>query len=185
MSQDAISSGVAIRPSSGPSASAADDNRMSATAVAATKRLGMDMRDLAAFADGPAGDPIEVIDRSDAAIGYQTSASRLNIARLVGRAALQDRRATVPMPGNPKTGQRFRQHRFLKGGRRPTFPAIGGDIDLADLAVAGPGQPRYLVEPRSLHHQAGRGMGNHRFGFDRGAELHRLSFGHRDRVSRR
>src|SRR6516225_1905847 len=87
MSQDAISSGVATRPSPGSSARAGDDR----TSKAATaRRLGIDVRHLSVLADGPAGDSIEVIDRFHAAIRDQAGTGRLNIARIVCRAALQD-----------------------------------------------------------------------------------------------
>src|SRR6516164_1072149 len=126
MSQDAISPGVASRPSPGPSASAVAD-RTSQAAAAATRRLGIGVRHLSVFADGPAGDTIEMIDCSDAAIRDQARPARLNIARLVCHAALQDGGAAVPAPRNAEPGQRFRQNRLLKGGGRPACSAISGD----------------------------------------------------------
>src|SRR5271165_5888921 len=105
MPQEAISSGLATRPSPGPSASAADD-RTSKLAVAVTRRLGIDVRHLSVFADGPAGYSVEVIDRFHAAISDQAGAGRLNIARIVGRAALQDCGAAVPAPLHTEAGRR-------------------------------------------------------------------------------
>src|ERR1700751_5433508 len=134
MSQDAISSGEATRPSPGPSASAADDSTSKLVVIMA-RRLGIDVPHLTVFADGPAGDPIKVIDRLRAAFRDQTGTGRLNIARLVYSAALQDCGATTPAPPNPEAGQCFRQNRLLKGRRRPAVPTIGRDFDLAYLAV--------------------------------------------------
>src|SRR5438132_63615 len=142
VSQGAMSSAVASRPRSGPSASAAGEQTSKGKA---RRRLRIDMRHLAVFADGPAGDADEMVNGSHSAIREQLGTRRLNIARLVSCAALQDGDASVPAPGNAETSQRFRQHRFLKGCRCPAFAAVGRDIHLGDLAIAGPGEPGNLI----------------------------------------
>src|SRR5215469_12573690 len=76
MSQDAISSEVASLPSSGPSASAADD-MPSKAATAERERLRINMRQLPLFADGPAGDAIEVVNCFHSAIREQLRTRRL------------------------------------------------------------------------------------------------------------
>src|SRR5689334_11381170 len=181
MSQEAISSEVASLPSSGPSASAADD-RPSKAATAKRERLGINMRQLPLFGDGPAGDAIEVVNAFHSAIPEQLRTRRLNIPRLVGCAALQNSGAAVPAPGDTEAGQRFRQHWLLEGGWCPAFATIGRDIHLGDLAIARPGEARNLIEAYSLHRQAGRGMRNHRLAFHREDELQRLTVRQRDRI---
>src|ERR1700724_782019 len=113
MSHTAISSGVAGCPRSGVSASATVD--ITSNAEAALKCLGIDMPDLPALADRPAGDAVEVIESLGASFGDQRGTRRLDIPGTVRRAALQHRRAAIPAPRHVEPGQGLWQYRLLQG----------------------------------------------------------------------
>src|SRR5262249_27924470 len=128
ISQAAISSGVATTPRWGLSANAELQTNASAEAARA-RRLRIDMLHLADVANAPARDAIEMINRFAAAIGDEGGARWLDIAGIVRRAALQDRRSAIPMPRHLEARQRHSQQRLLQHGRRPALAAVGRDFD--------------------------------------------------------
>src|SRR5262245_53837881 len=105
MSHDAISSGAAMRPRFGVSATAASETTVSAKA-AARSRLRVDMLDLPILGNAPARDPIEVVECLGATIGDELGARRLGIACIVRGAALQDSWPAVPAPRHAEPRQR-------------------------------------------------------------------------------
>src|SRR5262245_37033892 len=101
MSQDKISSGVAMRPKFGLSAGAELDTTASAEA-AMKRRLRVDMLQLPVVGHAPSRNAIEVIDCLGAALGDELGARGLDIAGVVGSAALQEGGAAVPTPREAK-----------------------------------------------------------------------------------
>src|SRR5438105_1384539 len=110
MSQAASSSGAATRPRFGVCASAALPTAPSARA-SATNRLRVDMLDLPARGNAPAGNTVEMVDGLAAAPGNQFGARRLKITGLIGGATLQHGRTAVPAPRHAEPRERHRQHR--------------------------------------------------------------------------
>src|SRR6516162_736380 len=83
MSHAASSSGVAMRPRFGPSAAACQTKPSVSTT--SEKPLRVDMHDLSALGDTPAGNAVEVIDGFVAAPGDQLGAGRLDVAGVIAR----------------------------------------------------------------------------------------------------
>src|SRR4051812_30369833 len=164
MSHGATSSGVMSFPRFGLSANAADENKPSAQA-AATAALCVDMLHLSLLGHAPGRDRIGVVDRPASTIGDHFLARWLDVAYVVGRAALQDSGAAVPAPRHAETRQRLRQHRLLQSCRRPTLAAVSRDFDLGDLAITRPGKACDLVDARLLHGESRRWTRNHRLAF--------------------
>src|SRR5262252_8222708 len=77
-------------------------------------------------------------------------------ASLVGCTALQDRRATIPVPRNAEASECFTQNRRLQRRLRPALATVGRDLDFADAAIPGKGNARDLVEAGPLHVQSRR-----------------------------
>src|SRR5437764_13742485 len=101
----------------------------------------------------PALDRIEVIDRAErpgeAADVDELLQARLQIAGLVGRAALQNGGLAVPEPREAEPRGADRQHRVLQRREIPAFAAVTRDFHARDPAAPAPGQPADLVEPRT------------------------------------
>src|SRR6476660_8640849 len=111
MSQDAISSRAATRPRSGLSARAALQTR--ASVAAGRKRLRVNMVHLPALGNAPAGNTVEMVECFGAPLGNEFSTRRLDIAGLIGGAALQDGGAAVPAPRHTEPRERHGQYRML------------------------------------------------------------------------
>src|SRR3989442_15152132 len=157
MSQAAISAGPIAFPRFGPSAKAGLQTRASTSTTAKLSRSRVDMRDLPLAVDRPARDAVVVLarkgrggrDRSRlAAVGHDLSPGRLDVAGLVPRARLQDRRTAIPAPRHTEPREGLAQHRLLQRRRRPALPAVRRDHDLRDPAVARIRDAGNLVEPR-------------------------------------
>ena len=117
--------------------------------------LSIDIGRLPLLVDAPALDRIVVIDcprRPRSAMNCR--ARRLHHAGVVGGAALQHGRTAVPLPRRAEAHRRLRQDRALQRRRRPALAAVGRDLDLADAAVARPGEAGDLVEARALQREA-------------------------------
>src|SRR3954471_23853510 len=122
-----------------------------ANAGAASKtkrRLGIDMAHASVRIDGPARDAVVVLAweaerrryaRRLAALRDDLGARRLHVALVVPSAALQYRRAAIPLPRHAKARERLAHHRLLQRGLRPALAAVGRHHDLGDLAGAGIG----------------------------------------------
>src|SRR5688572_20119799 len=145
MSQDAISAGVAGRPSRGPSCANAEKAIVETND--ARSRLRIDMAHLPFLVHRPAGDTIGVIVAGVTALRDHGVACPLHIAGIVGAAALQDRRPPVPSPWHVEAHRRLGQDLRLDRRLRPALAAVGRDLDLAHDAAAapGPGQAWDLV----------------------------------------
>src|SRR5687767_4207014 len=111
MSHGAISSGDMTLPRFGLCANATDENKPSAQAIAKAA-LCVDMFHLSLLGHAPGRDRIGVVDRPASTISDHFLARRLDVAYVVGRAALQDSGAAVPAPRHAKTRQRLRQYRL-------------------------------------------------------------------------
>src|ERR1700733_12499771 len=137
MSHEAISSGLAALPRLGPSASAPPHPTTSAE-QATRNALRIDMFDLAALCDAPAGNPVEMVIRPPSAIGNELGPRRLHVSGFFGRAVLGGGRAAIPSPGGAEPRDRLWQNRLLERRQRPASAAVGGDFDLRDPSIAGP-----------------------------------------------
>src|SRR4029077_19073368 len=95
--------------------------------------LGVNIGDAPSFVDRPTLDRIEVIDRAErpvrSADGDQLLERRLNVAGLVGAAALQDGGLAIPHPriGEADGADRLRHDIELR--RPPTLAAIDRYVD--------------------------------------------------------
>src|SRR5262245_36305540 len=103
MSQEARSSAEIGLPSFGPcwaDAGAASTRTAAGTAAARNLYIGLriDILHLAIAGHGPRLDHVVVVLRALAAQRDELRAARLDVAGLVGAAALQHRRAAVPLP---------------------------------------------------------------------------------------
>src|SRR3954463_1549881 len=98
MSHAAISSGVAARPRFGLSAANAAAEATARPEAAIRRALRVDMLHLAFVGNCPGRNGVGVIDRSVAARGDHLLTRGLQITGVVGRAALQDGRPTIPAP---------------------------------------------------------------------------------------
>src|SRR3990172_3182683 len=90
----------------------------------------------------------------------------LDIAVFIRAAGLEHRLFPVPIPGETKPGKRMAQHRLLKLGVLPGLAAVGGDLDPADGAPAGPGQAADLIESAAGQLLSAGGEGDDRFRID-------------------
>src|SRR2546427_9767975 len=111
MSQEAISSGAAMRPRFGFSASAALETTAS-TEAAARRWLCVNMFDLPILGNAPARDPIEMVECLRAAIGDELGARRLELVGIVRGEALQDGRSADPYPRHPELHTHLRHSRL-------------------------------------------------------------------------
>src|SRR5437763_16083165 len=107
MSHGATSSGVMTLPRFGLCANATDENKPSAQA-AARAALCVDMLHLSRLRHAPGRDRIGVVDRPGSTIGDHFLTRRLDVAYVVGRAALQDSGPAVPAPRHAEPPQRLR-----------------------------------------------------------------------------
>src|SRR5216683_128858 len=80
----------------------------------------------------PANDAVEHFAEVGAAYCDQLGASGLNVAGLVGRPALEDRFAPIPVPREAKSRVADRQHRLLQRRVAPGFTAIGAHFHFCD-----------------------------------------------------
>src|SRR3989442_9469076 len=137
MSQAAISAALIGFPRFGPSAKAALE--ASASTRAEPRSLCVNMGDLAFAVDRPARGAVVVLAREGrdgrarlrlAALGHDLRAGRLHVAALVPRAALQDRRPAIPVPGHAEPRERLAHYRLLQLSVNPALAAIGRDHDL-------------------------------------------------------
>src|SRR5712692_10162492 len=165
MSQAAISAGLISFPRFGAWAKAALEPRASTTAK--TRSLRIDMFHLPIALDCRGRDGVVVLAREArygrdlrglAAHGHDLSPGRLHVAGLVPRAALQDRRAAILVPGHAEAGEGLAVHRFLQRRLRPALAAIGRHHDLRNPAVARIGDAGNLVEAGLLQHHSRRGV---------------------------
>src|SRR5215831_19231908 len=98
---------------------------------------------------------------SDAPVLVQLRNRGLNVT-LVIRATRHDHRLfSVPSPVKGKPGMRLREHRRLKLRFLPCLATVGGYIDLADRAPAGPGQAGNLDISLAEFFRPGRRPRNH------------------------
>src|SRR5258706_2076978 len=118
MSQAAISAAVIGLPSPGPSATATLAKQANATPAAQPENLCINMSDLAFAVDRPARDAVVMLRRERGhrrdglgltTLGDNLGTRRLHVAGLVPCAALQNSRTAIPIPRQPKSGQRFWQ----------------------------------------------------------------------------
>src|SRR5258707_6662911 len=100
---------------------------------------------LAASRDAPGPDRVIVVEIILAANREKLSQGRLDVTGLIGRAALNDDRLTVPLPRKSKASQRPCQHRLLQLRLLPALTVIDLDIDTFDLAMAAPGDAADFV----------------------------------------
>src|SRR6266850_3298108 len=155
MSQAVISAGSSGFPRFGAWAKTALEPRESARTKAVIGILRINMFDLPLVIDRPARDGVVVLARKSrygrdfrrlAAQGHDLSARWLRVAGLVPGAALEDRRAAIPVPGHAEPGESLAVHRFLQRRLRPALTTIGGHHDLRNPAVARIGDAGNLVE---------------------------------------
>src|SRR5947209_19134640 len=115
--------------------------------------LSVDIADAPILGDGPALDRVEMVDRAEEAVEPaqldKLLQRGLEIAGLVGAAALQDRRLAVPEPREAEARGADRQQRLLQRRDAPALAAIGRDVDPRHLAAAAPGEAGDLVEARA------------------------------------
>src|SRR5262245_18579194 len=132
-SQAATSASVIGLPSFGDCASAAPAPT-AATSSAGSRTLRVDMLDLPARVDAPAGEAVvmlvweaERIGRllGLAARGDELGAQRLHVARFVPSAALDHHRLAVPAPRHAEARERLWMHRPLPRGLRPALAGGG------------------------------------------------------------
>src|SRR4030095_3996501 len=168
MSQAAISAGSIGFPRFGPWAKAGLEPRESARTKAVIGILRVKMFDLPLVVDRPARGAVIVLARKGgyerdlrrlAAQGHDLSARRLHVTGLVPCAALQDRRAAIPVPGHAEPGESLTVDRFLQCRLRPALTTIGRHHDLRNPAVARIGDAGNLVEAGLFQRQPRRGMG--------------------------
>src|SRR5215470_17971242 len=110
--------------------------------------LGVDMFHLPSALNRPSRDAVVVLAREACyrrnlrrlpACGHDLSASRLYIAGLVPRAALQYSGTALPSPRHAKATEGLAVHRFLKRRLRPALATISRHHDLRNSSVAGIG----------------------------------------------
>src|SRR5215831_12640114 len=120
----------------------------STSTAAKIRSLRINMFDLPSALDRPSRDAVIVLAREAcyrrnlrrlAACGHDLSASRLYIAGLVPRAALQYSGTALPSPRHAKATEGLAVHRFLKRRLRPALATISRHHDLRNSSVAGIG----------------------------------------------
>src|SRR5829696_6197021 len=187
MSHPAICAGAATRPYPNEPGSAAPAKPTAARRMAATARQilrELYIEDAPVRFDLPGLDRIVVIDRVRAALLPQLRNRRLHITGLVDDAGGDQRRAAVPAPGQSEFCECLRQHRLVQPCGLPADPAIRGDIDAFDPAVAGPGEPPDLIEAGPIERLFRAGKGDDRFGIDQPGEAARGAIRHQVGVFR-
>src|SRR2546425_150665 len=111
---------------------------VSARTTAELRSLGVNMGALPLAVDRPARDAVVVLAREGrdgrdrlglAALGHDLGAGRLRVAGLVPRAALQDCRPAIPVPGHAEAGKSLAQHRRLQRRLPPALTAVGRNHD--------------------------------------------------------
>src|SRR2546428_6736320 len=177
MAQPAIWAAVAGRPRFGVSTTVARAHPAATTAITAHARSRVDMLHLAVGGHAPGLDRVAVEDGVVAVVGDEPVAFGLHGPRVVGGARLQHARAAVPAPGQPEARERARQHERAQRRRGPRPPAVAGDLDPADRAAAGPGDPGNLVEPGALESHAVRRARDDRLHLHRVREHERPAVG--------
>src|SRR5579871_6744765 len=109
MSQVARSSGEIALPRLGDCWAAAAPHRATSAAAAASSRINI--FHLALVGDVPARDHVAVEVAAVATQRDKLRPRRLDVAGLVGGAALQRHRAAIPLPGHAEARERLRQYR--------------------------------------------------------------------------
>src|SRR4030095_16891199 len=184
MSQAVISAGSIGFPRFGAWAKAALEPKESARTKVVIEILRIDMFHLPIALDRPGRDAVVVLTRearyranlrSFATRGHDLGAGQLHVAGLVPRAALQDRRAAIPVPGHPEPGESLAMHRFLQRCLSPALAAISRHHDLRNPAVARIGDAGTLVEAGLFQRQPRRRVRDERFDLLQEIELIRLS----------
>src|SRR5215468_2724311 len=146
MSQTMISPGSIGFPKFGAWAKAALE--ASTRRAAKISDLGVDMFHLPSALDRPSRDAVVVLAREACygrnlrclpTRGHDLGTSRLHIASLVPRAALQYRGTALPAPRHAKATEGLAVHRFLKRRLRPALATISRHHDLRNSSVAGIG----------------------------------------------
>src|ERR1700730_1852016 len=92
----------------------------------------------------------------DAPVFIQLRPRRLNDTFFILATRLDHRLLSVPSPVEIKPGVRLGKHRRLKLRFLPALAAVGGYIDLGDLAATGPGQAGNLDISRAWYFHSGR-----------------------------
>src|SRR5262245_13736473 len=139
MSHGARSAGAIGCPKRGASAArtgaAAIATATPIIAAPATTRSRERIACLPSLVDPPAGDGIVVVLPAQPAVGDELRARGLHHAGIVGGAALQQRRAAVPLPGGAKTRERLRQHGLLQRSAGPALAAVGRHLGRPHAAL--------------------------------------------------
>src|SRR5580700_6788965 len=94
---------------------------------------------LAIARNAPGPDRVVVVEVIFAANGDQFRQRGLHVPGLVRGAALNDRRLTIPVPGQAEARERARQDRLLKLCFLPALAGVDGNVDTPDLAASAPG----------------------------------------------
>src|SRR5439155_23089244 len=184
MSHAASSAGSIGLPRFGPSARAVLEPRASASTAVKIRGLRVAMFHLPFALDRPSRDAVVVLAREArygrdlrglTARGHDLGASRLHVAGLVPRAALQNRRTAIPAPGHAEAGKGLAVYRLLQCRLRPALAAIGRDHHLRYPAIARIGDTGDLIEAGLLQHHPRRGVGDERFDLLQKIKLIRLS----------
>src|SRR4029077_14525581 len=182
MSQAAKSFGATGCPNFCPSAAKAAPQPNESTSRMMV--LCIDMAHLTIGIRRPTRDCIEVAGQDRGygrdsfgltALSYERRPRRLNVAGLVRRTALQDRRLTTPVPRDAEPRERLAQHGRIEHSQCPALTAVGRVFDLVDRAIARIGEAGNLVEARTLQCQARRGARDEGFDLLREEELPCLS----------
>src|SRR5262249_37128067 len=184
MSHPAISVGVAARPRLGVSTWAlAQPAKTIAMTARASSRV--DMLDLAVGGHAPRLDRVAVEDRVASVLGDELVPLRLHVAGIVDGTRLEHRRGAIPLPSQAETRERARKDRLRERRLDPGAAAVGRQLDLADLSVPRPREPRDLVEARAGDAHAVRGTRDQRLDLHRIREHERLAVGLQIGVPRR
>src|SRR5262245_52253014 len=138
MSHGARSAGAIGCPKRGASAARTGTAAIvTATPIIAptTRRSRERIACLPLLVDPPAGDGIVVVLPAQSAVGDELRARGLHHAGIVDGAALQQRRAAVPLPGGAKTSERLRQHGLLQRSAGPALAAVGRHLGRPHAAL--------------------------------------------------
>src|SRR6187551_1096805 len=187
MFQGAMSASLIGLPKCGLSCALAAAAMPASTPAARMTLRRDDIAHLPFFGDRPALYPVVMLHervRVDAAMGADLLDRRLDVTVAVERAALQYRQPAVPVPRRLEGRQAFVQYRRLQRRFTPVLAAVDRDVDLLDLAPAGPRKTTDFVGPRAGQLLSARWRGDDRLGVHFHAELAPLAVGHRVRVAR-